>query len=175
MTHNTQLEDKLGGADNFRAWKYMISLILEENDLDHYISKEVLESEGYEAKAIHNKKLIKAKSIIAYFIKDHLIPHVSYLKTPKEVFDALMKLFEGKNINRKITLRNQLKNVQIQNLETMQSYFTSVSQIKEQLESVKENIEEGETVINTLNGLPRSWSISIDFKKNVHKKKVDLW
>ena len=34
MTHHTLLEDNLGGVDNFQAWKYMISLILEENDLD---------------------------------------------------------------------------------------------------------------------------------------------
>ena len=35
------------------------------------------------------------------------------LKTPKSMFDALTKLFEGKNINWKMTLRNQLKNVKI--------------------------------------------------------------
>ena len=32
---------------------------------------------------------------------------------PKAMFDALTKLFEGKNINWKMTLRNQLKNVKI--------------------------------------------------------------
>ena len=90
MAHQTQLDDKLMGVDNFRAWKYKISLILEENDLDKYISKEVLELEGDDAKDIHKKNLIQAKRIIAYSIKDHLIPHVSSLKTPKEVFDALM-------------------------------------------------------------------------------------
>ena len=68
-----------------------------------------------------------AKRIIADSIKDHLIPHVSSLKTPKTMFDALTNLFEGKNINRKMTLRNQLKNVKIQNAETIQSYFTRVS------------------------------------------------
>ena len=50
---------------------------------------------------------------IACSIKDHLIPHVSSLKTPKEMFDASTKLLEGKNINRKMTLRNQLNNVKI--------------------------------------------------------------
>ena len=40
-----------------------------------------------------------AKRIIADLIKDHLIPQVSSLKTPKEMFDALTNLFEGKNIN----------------------------------------------------------------------------
>ena len=53
------------------------------------------------------------KRIIVDSIKDCLIPHVSFFKTPKEVFDALTKMFEGKNINWKMTLRNQLKNVNI--------------------------------------------------------------
>ena len=56
-----------------------------------------------------------------------------------------------------MTLRNQLKNVKIQNAETIQSYFTRVSQIKEQLEVVGEYIENGEVVMATLNGLPSSW------------------
>ena len=38
------------------------------------------------------------KRIIADSIKDHLIPQVCSLKTPKAMFDALTKLFEGKNI-----------------------------------------------------------------------------
>ena len=99
----------------------------------------------------------KDNIIIIDSIKDHLIPHVSSLKTHKEVFNALTKLFEGKNINRKMTFRNQVKNVKIQNSETVQSYFIRVAQIKEQLEAVEENAEEGEIVITTLNGLPRSW------------------
>ena len=99
MTNHTHLGDKLGGDDTFRAWNYRISLILEENDLDQYIGKRVIELEGDEAKA-------RAKRIIIDYIKDHIIPHMSSLKTPKEVFDVLTKLFEGKNINRKMTLRN---------------------------------------------------------------------
>ena len=106
MTHHTKLEDKLEGTTNLWAWKYRISLILEENDLDKYISEEVPTPKGDEAKAIHKKNLVKAKRIIADSIRDRLIPHVSSLKTPKEMFDALTKLFEGKNINQKMTLRN---------------------------------------------------------------------
>ena len=90
--------------------------------MDSYISREVPVPEGDEAKSLLKKKLVKAKKIIADSIKDHLIPQVSSLKTPKEMFDSLTKLFEEKNINQKImTLRNQLKNVKIQNAETIQS------------------------------------------------------
>ena len=68
-----------------------------------WISKEVPDPDGDEAKATHKNILVKSKRIIVDSIKDNLIPHVSSLKTPKEVFDALMKLFEGKNINQKMT------------------------------------------------------------------------
>ena len=50
-------------------------------------------------KALHKKKLVNAKKIISDSITDHLIPQVSSLKTPKEMFDSLTKIFEGKNIN----------------------------------------------------------------------------
>ena len=84
MMNHTKLEDKLEGANNFRAWKYRISLILEENDLDKYVTTEVLELEGEEAKATHKKNMIRAKRIIVDSIKDHLIPHVSSLKIPRK-------------------------------------------------------------------------------------------
>ena len=88
------------------------------------------------------------------FLVDSIMDH---LKKPKEMFDSLTKLFEGKNINQKMTLRKQLKNVKIHNAETIQSYITRVSQIKEQLEVVEEEVENEEVVITTLNGLLRSW------------------
>ena len=39
-----------------------------------YISEEVAIPEGDEAKALHKKKLVMAKTIIVDSIKDHLIP-----------------------------------------------------------------------------------------------------
>ena len=122
-------------------------MVLEKNELDTYISGEVPVLDGDDAKSLHKKNLVKAKKIIVDSITYHLIPQLSSLKTPKDMFDSLTKLFEGKNINHKMTLRNQLKNVKIQNAETIQSYFIMVSQIKEQIE----------VVIATLNGLPISW------------------
>jgi hypothetical protein len=79
----------------------------------------------------HKKNVVKAKRIIVDSIKYHLIPHVSSLTTPKKMFDALSRLYEGNNINQKMTLRTQLKSVKMQSSETIQSYFTRVFQIKE--------------------------------------------
>ena len=88
MSHHTKLQE----AENFRAWKYRISLVLEENELDTYISGEVPVPEGDEVKALQKKNLVKGNSIIVDSIKYHLIPHVSSLKTPKEMFDFFTKL-----------------------------------------------------------------------------------
>ena len=76
-----------------------------------------------------------------------------------------------------MTLRNQLKNVKIQNAENIQSYFTRVSQIKEQLEAVDEEVENVEIVMTTLNGLSRSW---YSFIQGIHSRKklvkfIRLW
>ena len=53
------------------------------------------------------------------------------------MFSIMTNLYEGKNINKKMKIRNQLKNVKIQNSETMQVHFIRVSQIKEHIEEVK--------------------------------------
>ena len=74
MSHHTNIYENIEGAYNFWAWKYRISLVVEENELDSYISEEVLVPEGYESKALHKRKMVMAKRIIADSIKDHLIP-----------------------------------------------------------------------------------------------------
>ena len=127
MKNHTNLDDNIEGAENFRAWKYRIMLILEENDLEGFIKEKVVDLEGAEYKAKHKKDMIKAKIIIIESIKDNLISQVYSRRTPKEMFDALSNLFEGRNINRKMTFRNQLKGVKAQKSETMHSYFTRVS------------------------------------------------
>ena len=106
MTNDTKLDEKLEGVENFRAWKNRIMLILEENDLEGFIKEEVAEPREDEAKDKHKKDMIKDKTILAEYIKDNLISQLSPRRTPKEMFDALSNLFEGRNINKKMTLRN---------------------------------------------------------------------
>ena len=76
MSHHTNIDENIEGADKFLAWNYRISLVLEENELVSYINEEVPVPKGDDAKALHNKKLVMDKRIIIYSIKDHLIPQV---------------------------------------------------------------------------------------------------
>ena len=116
MAPSTKLEDKLEGIENFRAWKYRIRLILKENDLEKYIKDEIPEPKKTEAKEKHKTNLIRAQRIIVDSIKDHLIPQVSSKKTPEEMYDALSRMYEGRNVN-----------IKISHDESIQDYFTRVS------------------------------------------------
>jgi hypothetical protein len=177
MSASTKLVDKLEGVENFCAWKYRIGLILEENDLARFVKEEVLEPDDAADKAKHQKDMIRAKRIIADSIKDHLIPYVSSKKTLKEMFDALNRLYEGKNINQKMNLRTQLKNTRMQRGESIQEYFSRISEFKEQLEAIGDTIDEDELIMTTLNGLTRPWDAFIQtICARTEKLKFDgLW
>ena len=54
-------------------------------------------------------------------------------------------------------MRNQIRCVKMQKVETMQSYFSRVSQIKEQLEAVVDMVEEAKVVMTTLKCITREW------------------
>ena len=77
MKNNTNLDEKLEGDEKFRAWKYGIMLILQENDMEKFVKEEVVETEEEEAKSKNNNEMIIANSI-----KDNLIPHISSRETP---------------------------------------------------------------------------------------------
>jgi hypothetical protein len=148
MTTGTKIDEKLDGADNFRAWKYGVTL-LEEHGLDKFIKEEVQVPQGDEAKEKYKKDTVRAKMIIADSIKDHLIHHISSLSSPKQMMDTLTCLFEGSNINRRMTLRSQSKNVKMQNSETIHSYFSRMNQIKEQIKAIGDLVEGEEMVMTT--------------------------
>jgi hypothetical protein len=90
-----------------------------------------------------------------------LIPQVASKKTPKEMFDALTRLFEGKNINQKMNLRTELKSTRRQKGETIHEYFSRISQFKEKLEEIGDTLDEDEFTMTTLNGLTRPWDAFI--------------
>ena len=76
MTISTKLDENIEGSDNFRAWKYRVMLILEENDLEGFVEVDILEPEEEEEKAKHKKRSVKAKRIITDSNKDHLMSHL---------------------------------------------------------------------------------------------------
>jgi hypothetical protein len=74
-------------------------------------------------------------------VKDHLIPHLSEKKMTKEMFDALVGLFQSDNLNRKMILRNKLRSVQMSRSDNITSYFMRITQVCDQLATIGEKVE----------------------------------
>jgi hypothetical protein len=106
-----RVEDRLDGESNFLSWKGRVTLALKEYDLWELVDKEVAPSTYLAALDAHNKKEIKAERVLLDSAKDHLIPYLNEKMTAKEMFDALVILFQIKNMNRKMILRNKLISV----------------------------------------------------------------
>jgi hypothetical protein len=77
------------------------------------------------------------------------------------MFDSLTKMYEGRNINQKMNLRTQLKNTKMQKGEIVHGYLSRVSQFKEQLEEIGDNLDEYELIMTTLHGLKKPWDAFI--------------
>jgi hypothetical protein len=106
MVSTLKIEDKLEGATNFWAWKERILHLLEENDLNEYVVIVIPSPNDPQELATHKKKEVKAKRVLLDSVKDHLIPYISEKKTAKDMFDALMGLYQRGNTSQKLILRH---------------------------------------------------------------------
>ena len=133
-----RIEERLDGAMNFISWKARILLVLKENELWEEVVRNItknpitfLASTDAVLLAAFNKKDIKAMKIILDVVKDHAIPHISAKDHAHEMWSALIGLFKSTNENRKMVLREKLKNIKMVKGEVCMAYLTRISQVRD--------------------------------------------
>jgi hypothetical protein len=100
---------------------------------------------------------INAMSIIVDSIKYHLIPYISHLDSYKNMYYALTNLFSVKNIGQVMSLKNEIRDMKMNDDNNITSYFVRISQLRDQLQAIEEIISEKELVNIVLYGLPKTW------------------
>jgi hypothetical protein len=113
----------LDGASNFISWKVRISLALKEYDHWEFLDKVLVPPIDSKSLASREKKEIKDERVILDSMKYHLIPHLYKKKITKEMFDALVGVFQSTNMNRKMVLRNKLRSMHMSISDNVSSYF----------------------------------------------------
>ena len=126
MVTSVSVEDRLDGASNFNSWKSRLLITLEESDLMKFVEEVVPEPDDASEKSQWKKNDARARRIIIYSVKDHLIMYISKLKTTKEMFDTLNKLFERNNTNIALSLRHQLQNIKMMKSDTIATFFMKI-------------------------------------------------
>jgi hypothetical protein len=157
MRNITLVEDRLDGSSNFSSWKSRLHITLEEDDLLSLIQKTLSETTINEEKEEWKEDDVKARKIIIYSVRDHILPRIANLKTTYEMYDALKNMFESTNTLRALTLKSQLQHIKMTNADTIATFFMNILEIKDQLGAIGETISDRELVMTTLNALPRHW------------------
>ena len=84
---------------------------LKKHDLYNYVKEEVVDLEGDEDKRKAQEEPSQSQEDCFCL---HWISYVPFFNIPKDMFNAMTSLYKRKNINKKMTLRTQLKDVKMQ-------------------------------------------------------------
>jgi superfamily I DNA and RNA helicase len=94
MRNIALVEDRLDGSSNFSSWKSRLHITLkEDDDLLSVIQNVLPGTTTNEDKEEWKEDDIKARKIIIYSVRDHLLPRIANLKTTREMYEALKNMF----------------------------------------------------------------------------------
>jgi hypothetical protein len=156
MAMTLRMEDRLQGAQNFVTWKERVTMILDVNVvLDHVDDKAATPTDAA-ALVTWKKGEAKAKSILLDGVKDHIIPHLTGKNSTKEMWATLNDLYQSKNENRVMVLRERLRSTKMAKGEGVIHYLTLLTQIRDEIGAVGEKTEESELVRVALDGFSKS-------------------
>jgi hypothetical protein len=89
MKNITPMEDRLDGASNFSPRKSKLLVTLEEENLLDATTKTLPETTTELEKKIRKEDDVRARKIIIYSIRDHLLPQIATLKTAYDMYKTL--------------------------------------------------------------------------------------
>jgi hypothetical protein len=103
--------------------------MLEENDLKEYVELGFGDPMDPQELVVHKKKEVKAKQVFLESVNAHLIPHISEKKYSKEMYYALVSLYQNKNISRFLHLKHQIQVVRKYNEDMVVNYLMDITHI----------------------------------------------
>jgi hypothetical protein len=73
------------------------------------------------------KKDIMAQRVILEAVNDHLIPHVLENVSSKEMFDALVSLFQSDKMSQKMILKSKLRECKMTHFDNVTNYLMRIT------------------------------------------------
>ena len=156
-TFGLRVEDRLDGGGNWTPWKSRIVLLLEECELWEIVGQTIIVPTHTTLLAKFKKKNVKAKRIILDSVEDHIFPHVVGKDYAFQMWESLGNLYQSSNQNRKMVLREKLRSTKMARGESVTSYLTRVSQVRDELAAVGEVVDNSELIRVALNGFSKYW------------------
>ena len=99
----------------------------------------------------------KARAIIGLSISDEHLEHVCDVETAKEMWRAIVDVFERHTLLNKLSARRRFYTVTMEHGEKMLTYLNRVKQLVGTLEPMGVEIDDQELAMAALNGLPSTY------------------
>ena len=168
MKNKALVEDRLDGESKFSYYKSRLIVTLEEDDLLDVTTKTLPTTTTDIEKKIRKEEDVKARKIIIYSVRDHLLPRISNLKTTYDMYESLKGMFESDNTLKSLTLKSQLQSTKMMKGDTVALFFMKLSDIKENLETNGEIMSNRELFLNIVQIFQNNGSLS--FRVSVEEK-----
>ena len=94
---------------------------------------------------------------LATCVHDHMLSHIRYAMTPKEVWENLKKIFSVNRSARKLQLRQEFNNIQQKDM-SVSDYTSKIKRICDSLGSINVNIDDDEMSVGQPNRRARHGS-----------------
>ena len=154
-----RLEYALEGSSNYVAWKDHMEAVLDDNGLLEFVEKEIPKPTSNDAAVVEawRKKQAKCRRIMLEGVKDHIVSNLHGKASPYFMWKALIDLYQRKSDQRKLALKDRLRNIKMEKGDSIAKYLTKFTQCRDELGSVEVTVDDEELVSLAFLGLPRSW------------------
>lgn len=157
MASAIKFEDRLGGCDDFSAWKFRIQMILKENKVESFVKTETAEPETEPDKSTWREGNEKAIKIIVDGVRKNIMPIIRKHETAFNMFKALEDAFEISNASRTLALKREINHIAMIKEESVNAYFMRISTLRDELATLGYEIQSKELTLIALDGLPSIW------------------
>ena len=143
----------LEGSSNYRTWKFSMEIVLMANELWSIVDGTESKPGGETSSTTWEKRAQRALAIISLSLTPMEQQHIIDCTSPKEAWDILVKLYEGKGRNRKFMLLTELFGLRMDGVD-MSTFLRTVKEKISELASIGTKIDDDIKLGIILNGLP---------------------
>ena len=139
-----RLEYALEGSSNYIAWKDRMESVLEDNGLKEFIDAEIPKPASSDAAALDawKKKTTKCRRILLEGVKDHIVSSLHGKASPFLMWKVLTDLFQSKSDQRKLALKDKIRNIKMEKGNSMPKYLTKFTQCRDEMGSVGVTVDD---------------------------------
>ena len=147
---------KLNG-DNYHTWKSKIRLVLKELKLWTIVEGTELPPIDDDEQEAYDDRATRAFNIICMNIEDHFAEEPLACLTPKDAWEKLEEIHQGKGWENRLWLKRQFFTAKMSGNETMREFINRINSLVRQLTEMGSKVQEEDIVTVLLYGLPTSY------------------